>query len=452
MGIRFGTGLTQTIHQFNGENRFEALKKIPFEVWDRTNNTQLAVSFVDGNGNGLLDFQGGLGSEMMVIHLLTYEESGNDEITQQSGLSAAAMYELFLVLDNNVGSVESVPGSQVLIDYGDINELRRETRVMVSFNGVIGPDRFKNANVNHPDQHAIVPIYSGSGTEFQLLLGNDGGIYQSGMNTNPGFANGDWRSAGSSYNTGQFYGADKRKGFQHYVGGTQDNGSWAFLGSQLRDSTARAEMSSNYVSVGGGDGFEAVWHKSRPDLMLVSSQFNFLSRIDLSTGSSSAATNGLGDSGVGAPFVSRLSNEEVDPDLVFTVGRSGVWRSEDFGNSWGLSPIEDNWDFGGVPDVAVSAADPQVVWAGYAMSSAADIFVSTDGGFTFQPTQKFAAIGEITGIYSHPTDPNSAYVLFGVAGEPKVLETKDLGQTWKDISGFDQGSTDFPDVPVFPFR
>ena len=85
-----------------------------------------------------------------------------------------------------------------------------------------------------------------------------------------------------------------------------------------------------------------------------------------------------------------------------------------------------------------------------------EIFLSKDWGETFDPVPGFANMGVITGLYSHPTEDSTAYVLFGMSGAAKVIETKDLGQTWKDLTGFHlnvsgKSSKGFPDVAVYSF-
>ena len=61
-------------------------------------------------------------------------------------------------------------------------------------------------------------------------------------------------------------------------------------------------------------------------------------------------------------------------------------------------------------------------------------------------------MGGISGLATHPTDDQTAYVLFSFAGRPKILRTQDQGQTWQDITGFGSGapsSNGFPDVAVY---
>ncbi|MEM6802121.1 MAG: T9SS type A sorting domain-containing protein, partial [Bacteroidota bacterium] len=119
--------------------------------------------------------------------------------------------------------------------------------------------------------------------------------------------------------------------------------------------------------------------------------------------------------------------------------------------NWILSPIENDWE--GSPDVAVSLANPQVVWIATGMSSRRDVYVSTDGGNTLKKAREIADIGRISGMYLDPLDENTAYLLFSPKGVPKILRTKDLGQTWEDLSGFQKGiDRGFPDVSVFSLQ
>ncbi|PTB91399.1 hypothetical protein C9994_15610, partial [Marivirga lumbricoides] len=106
-------------------------------------------------------------------------------------------------------------------------------------------------------------------------------------------------------------------------------------------------------------------------------------------------------------------------------------------------------------DVEVSLANDQIVWAGAGMAEGVlNLFVSTDAGETFSEVNNYSPNPQAyyTGIYTHPTDENTAYALFSRADFPKILKTTDLGQTWVDISGFAEGGTEsargFPDVFV----
>ena len=113
--------------------------------------------------------------------------------------------------------------------------------------------------------------------------------------------------------------------------------------------------------------------------------------------------------------------------------QAGVYKSNDFGASWNMKEITAaTWSGDSqASDVEVSLANDQIVWAGAGMAEGVlDIFVSTDAGETYEPVS-IASINpnaSTTGIYTHPTDENTAYVLFSVAGQAKILKTEDLGQ------------------------
>ena len=40
-----------------------------------------------------------------------------------------------------------------------------------------------------------------------------------------------------------------------------------------------------------------------------------------------------------APFITKIGKTNLEPDLLFAVGKHGVWKSSNFGLSWKLTPI-----------------------------------------------------------------------------------------------------------------
>ena len=301
--------------------------------------------------------------------------------------------------------------------------------------------------VVHADHHFLAMILDG-GDAFRILNANDGGVAFS-------TDGGDTWTERRGMITSQFYGVDKKPGEQQYIGGTQDNGTWL--------SGLNPDTDDPWRFVIGGDGFEAVWNHSDPNLLLGGSQFNRLRRStnggqSWSLTSAAAAGNG--------PFITKIANSKADPDLVFAIGSEGVLRSDNFGESWTLTPITSNWiGYRPFDNVEVSNADPQVVW----ISSRLDvdppsglqggIHVSNDGGLSFTHISQNlpAELREASGIATDPVDPETAYLLFAGPGEPKVMRTRDLGQTWEDLSGFGGtakqsipiSSNGFPDVAAF---
>ena len=291
----------------------------------------------------------------------------------------------------------------------------------------------------HPDHHGLEIIHPADGDWF-ILGTNDGGV------TRTTSMESDFTMPIVGMNTAQFYGVDKCPGASAYVGGTQDNGSW--------QSNINPTSTDPWNGLGGGDGFEASWHFDDPLKIIVSSYFNNLKRSLDGGATWLSAINGLTEGGI---FLTKIGKSAARPDVIFAVGPSGVWRSTDFGGSWNLSDTPTS-DWGLISkyfqDVRVSKADPDIVWAGGRMDAEGSIIVSVDGGAVFNGTDDFTDVvmGPISGLATHPTEPNTAYALFSYAERPKVLKTTDLGATWTDLSGFGTGTVSangFPDVAIY---
>lgn len=311
---------------------------------------------------------------------------------------------------------------------------------------------YDNNQINsgvHVDQHGLSYIL-GNNQEFRILLANDGGVYSTTYGTNPGAIAGTWSATAAGKNSTQFYAATKQNGADNYIAGAQDNGSWISSGGN-------SSLTKSYQKILGGDGFEAVWHYNKPGNYIVASQ-NY-GNIGRYIDNNGALTN-FADSGNGSlsPFYSKLSNVDNNPDVVFAISTNGVWRSTDFGGSWSLSEISNNYtpSASSALNVEASHANPNIVWAGAAMTESGSyvMHVSQDNGQTFNATGTYDnPEGDqnvfITGISPSYKEENRAYVSFASQGLAKILKTDDLGQTWSDITGFaSRERRGFPDVAV----
>lgn len=293
----------------------------------------------------------------------------------------------------------------------------------------------------HVDHHNLV-IIPGIGGDFRILNANDGGIGLSSSGAN------NWSKPTNGLNTTQFYGVDKMPGGSAYVGGMQDNGTWR--------SPENSTKNSNWFYQIGGDGYETSWHFDDPDKIIGGSQYNGIRR-SLDGGQSwVTATNGLSNTGSSsAPFITKIAKTNQEPDLLFAVGSSGVFRSTNFGANWTLTAISSNWgSINSFHDVEISRANSNIVWAGARMDGSAKIHVSTNKGTTFTPTLVYNTVtmGGISGIATHPNQDSTAYILFSFAQKPKILRTTNLGQSWEDMSGFETTTTSsngFPDVAIY---
>ncbi|MCU0419129.1 MAG: T9SS type A sorting domain-containing protein [Cyclobacteriaceae bacterium] len=475
--LRFGPGISQLAHRFevpatggpqndggasipDPQYTYRNYVPVPFQAWevDTEGNDvrQLMVSFRDQERDGRFNLNVPNGSallnarEYVYVHTLPYSTTAAAAITTPAtaGHTRNRMYFFWPVLSAGATWNETnLPTSELRIVVTERPEVSATT---ITVADVYGEYDRKNEFVTfgtdfHPDQHNIVMIPM-SGSTYKMLVANDGGLFVSNTSATPGINAGDWEMRGNTFNTTQFYGADKRPGRQEYFGGTQDNGTW-----YSRDSE-NANRASSYVFAIGGDGFEVIWHNLDDKKMIGGSQFNNFRRS--TDGGRTWASATLGLSGT-HPFISKLANSKHFPDRIFTLSSEGVLRSENFGQNWTLTRIAPNWGTAtSFMDVEVSRANANIVWAGSGMTATRSLHVSTNGGTSFAVTPNYTneVMGGITKLASHPTEANTAYALFSMAGKPKILRTTNLGQSWADISGFEgnpAGTRGFPNVAVY---
>lgn len=465
--IRFGAGKSQKAHRFlvptgatsgvpDANYTYQDYVDVPFEVWDVTNNQQLMVSFRDQDRNGEfnLRLQNTDGDalvqsrEYLFVNNVPYDPAGpNINIAVAGGQKNKEMYFVWPVLSAGNTWPASVSESQLRIVFTSLPKRNANTvTVSDAYRQFDSKNSFINYGLDmHPDQHNLVTIPMSSNT-FKILNANDGGVFISNTSATPGINNGDWAMRGNTYRTSQFYGADKRPGFNEYIGGMQDNGTWK------SPQSASASANSNYLFNIGGDGFEVLWNNLDDKKIIGGSQGNNFRRSVNGGLSWVNATSGLSGN---HPFISKLANSRDNPDRIYTLSSAGVFYSSNFGETWNLTPITEKWGAStSLMDIEVSRANANIVWAGSGMNSVRNIHVSTDGGITFNPTNNYTTVpmGGITKLASHPAEVNTAYALFSFSGRPKVLRTTNLGQTWEDISGFENGAPStkgFPDVAVY---
>lgn len=466
--VRFGAGKIQKAHRFlvpvgasssvpDANYTYQDYVNVPFEVWDITNNRQLMISFRDQGRDGAFNLIPATvtstpsleqSREYLFIHNVTYNNTTpNSSIAVAGGHVFNQFYNFWPTLaEGKVWNPNALPDATFRINF-ETRPLFNSTTITAAdvYGDYDGKNSFTTFGQDlHPDQHNLVAITT-SASAFKLLNANDGGIFISNSAVSPGTTEGSWTMVGNTYNTSQFYGVDKRPGFDEYFGGMQDNGTWKSPASS--SSTA----STQYLFNIGGDGFEVLWNNRDDNLLIGGSQGNGLRRSINGGATWLAATSGLsGD----APFITKLANSRALPDRIFALSSAGVFVSNNFGQNWSLTPITQKWAESSFMDIEVSRANANIVWAGLGMNADFNLHVSTNGGSSFSLTNNFTQVtmGGITKLASHPSEENTAYALFSIADKPKILKTEDLGQTWTDISGFGtnaSSSTGFPDVAVY---
>ncbi len=271
----------------------------------------------------------------------------------------------------------------------------------------------------HADVHGISALFDPANPgHFKLLLNNDGGIAVSDDGAT------SWRQTVGMHTT-QFYYADKKPGEDAYIGGMQDNGT-RFLSSPSE---------TDWRSASPGDGFDTLWHARDPNLMISTFQYGIVYLSEDGGG------NFRGEhENPSAEFFTYLASVKRDPDVVYTPGLNTLDRSDDFGRTWQQQPVY------GARRVVICPADVRRL---YSFTPNSLVQVSHDGGLSWRrlpvPSQA------ILGVAVHPLDPDQYYLVSGVPGAPKILHSANGGQTYRDLSGFQQGvsANGFPDVPVY---
>jgi len=456
--IRFGPGKSQMAHRFAPElpSRrvlYRDYSKVPFEAWDIDNEKQLTVSYWDVNEDSIWNLNSNtfISDDFLYVHTLPYDAVSpdpeivfHDTTLYNSGTKYKQMYWIVLVASKEgVTGPDNLPESEIKIIWGETQK-----RIMEINNITDGYNEFGGDDKGvHVDHHNIVIVPVDESDDYIIFDANDGGVSAS-IDKGKSFT-----QKVNGYVTSQFYGVDKKNGSNEYIGGTQDNSTWRSPPGE------DAAISSNWTEQFGGDGFETIWHYTDPDKLLGSAQFNTIFRSTDGGNSWFPATNGMeivvdgfGDI---PPFFTKLAKSKQDPDLVFAVGAIGIWRSDNFASKWNLIPFPISW--GGsssTTEVKISLSDPQIIWTGNRMKDDKKLYVSQDGGLSFNETSNYSEVvlNRISGLETHPVDRNIAYALFSYANAPKILRTTDLGQTWEDISGFRTGSVSvngFPDVAVY---
>jgi photosystem II stability/assembly factor-like uncharacterized protein len=304
----------------------------------------------------------------------------------------------------------------------------------------------------HSDFHALWVAPDGE----RLVVGNDGGIV---VSPNGGR---NWRFV-ANLPIGQYYHVDYDMQYPYNLyGGLQDNGSWRGPAYTLKN---RMLTNSDWIDVGGGDGFDSAADPENPNCGYGMSQGGSLYYFDVSTGTSRSIV----------PTESNVKDRynwnagfAVDPFKPATIylGSQFLHRSRDKGRTWEvISPdLTTNnpeylkqSDSGGLTlDVSnaenyctIIAVDPSplkegMIWVG---TDDGNIQLTRDAGKTWERVSASATAGKRPLVppgaavpYIEPShfDEATAYAVFDDHRRsnftPYVLVTRDYGQTWKSLA------------------
>ena len=281
----------------------------------------------------------------------------------------------------------------------------------------------------------------------RLLLGTDGGLYQS-------YAAGKGWEHLNRFPGGQFYriAVDDAQPFYRVAGGLQDNES--FVGpSQV--ASKEGIRNSDWIPLEGGDGFYVVFDPTDPDVFYAESQEGFIHRINLRTGQKRdlRPEAAEGQERYRFHWNAPLIGSKHQPGVLYLAGNR-VFRLTDKAEHYQVispdltrnDPAKVNTagsgaeNYGVIYSLAESPAKAGLLWAG------------TDDGRLWVTQNDGANWSELTERLPEPVrgqwivriepgtkDAKVAYLVSNAyrSGDdrPFILRTSDLGQTWQSVVG-----------------
>ncbi len=336
--------------------------------------------------------------------------------------------------------------SQIRVDPANANKLwALDVNLLVSTNG--GTNWTFTATSVHSDVHDMIVESTG-----RQLLGTDGGFYKS---TDTG---GTWTHVGNLPIT-QFYdmGIDRLNPARRFAG-AQDN-------NVVRTTTGGLD---DWQSVIGGDGLQVEVDPTNSNKVYGESQYGAIARSVDGGATFSSATTGI-NAADRTNWNTPITLDPVVPSTLYT-GTYRVYRSTDSAVSW--TPISPNLTDapltpgGGDPRstmedlrhaydhlmdlimhtitvVSLSPVDTRVLWVG---TDDGLVWVSSNSGTSWTNVTPPGAHAWVTDIAPDAFDAHAAYL--SVTGyrqgdkTPYLRATRDLGQSWQDLSG------GLPQLPV----
>ncbi|HEX9894742.1 MAG TPA: hypothetical protein VGA78_12510 [Gemmatimonadales bacterium] len=301
-------------------------------------------------------------------------------------------------------------------------------------------DHFKNV---HPDLHAMA---IDPRAPERVVMGTDGGVYQSFNRAKA------WRHL-NNIPSGQFYRINVDQSTPYRIcGGLQDNLNW--VGPSMVPSKDGIR-NSDWINIGGGDGFYCVFDPDNPNLVYTESQQGYAHRMDLRSGQ----VKGLrpepaeGQSAFRFHWNAPLIASRHQRGTMYLAGNR-VFELTERGEKWrAISPDLSTRDltrmvttgsgaetYGVVYSLAESPVKGGVLWAG---TDDGKVWMTEDGGANWSDLTAglpAAAKGQwINRLEAGAHDAGVAYLVVSAFRSgtyaPLVYRTADKGRTWQSVAG-----------------